>query len=248
MKKPLLFIIPIILLGITSCKKLGTTSANISEADAVNIIGTSLASGSSGLTTTTADASVTAQAFFSANTVCGGTKADSVSHQSGTNSTATYGYKAKFTNKLTCNTSNQPDNITHSMAYSGYFNGPNLFITNTGTSNFVVAGLTPGSTVYAVNGEFKSTGTFKLKADTTNNGTISIDIAITNLIITKSTVSTPAGITGGSATIAVTGNVPKKGAFTFNGALAFTGNSSAKFTIGSNVYVINLITGAVTKQ
>ncbi|MDB5030369.1 hypothetical protein [Mucilaginibacter sp.] len=249
MKKPLLLLIPFIFLAFASCKKLGVSStADVSVEDAANIIGSSLASNSSGLTTTQSDVALSSQALFSNSSGCGITKIDSASRQSASAAETTYAYKEKFTNKLNCNTNNQPDNVTSSLTYAGYFNGPKVFITNSGSSNFTIAGLTPTATVYAINGTYKSTGNFKLKADTTKNGTVNIDIVIKNLIITKATATTPAGITGGTATAAISGSTPKKGAFSFAGALTFNGSSLAILTLNSTVYFVNLITGAVVKQ
>ena len=190
------------------------------------------------------DASTSAQTFFGGNTVCNSTKLDSVSRQSAAGAETIFGFKAKFSHKLFCNTNNQPDNMTTNITYGGYFNGPRLFVTNTGSTSFVVAGLTQGSLVYAVNGSYNSTGTFKVKADTTNNGTINIGIVVTNLLITKAT----GVVASGTTTVTVTGNVPKKGAFSATGNVVFNGSGIATLTINGNVYKINLLTGVLTKQ
>ena len=176
--------------------------------------------------------------------MCNSTKTDSLTRQSAAGAETVYGFKMKFSNKLFCNSTPAPDNITNTLTYAGYSNGPKLFVTNTGSSSFVVAALVPGSTVYAVNGSYNSTGTFKVKADTTNNGTINIGVVVTNLLITKAT----AVIASGTTTVTVTGNVPKKGTFSANAAITFNGSGIATLTLNGNVYKINLVTGIVTKQ
>jgi hypothetical protein len=248
MRKPLLFIIPSILIALAACKKLDTTSQNklISNDEAATMIAGSLSSNSNGLTTFSADVATSSQGIVNSNYGCGITHVDSVSHQSALGAQTTYNYKYKIVNKLNCNTSNLPDNVTSMLTFSGNFNGPNLWASGSGSTNFTVAGLTPTATAYAINGTFKSMASFKLKPDTTRNGTISMDITVKNLIISKSTVSTPGVITGGSAMAVITGNSPK-GAFTFNGTLLFNGNYVASLTIGNNIYTINLLTGTVVK-
>ncbi|MDB5115218.1 MAG: hypothetical protein JWQ79_710 [Mucilaginibacter sp.] len=248
MRKPLLFIIPLIILGIAACKKLDNSGQNVTNEDAANLISNSIASSSGGLTTISSDVSLKSQTLFANNSGCGVTNVDSISHQSTVGASTTYSYKLKFTNKLTCNTSNQPDNVTSTLIFSGNYNGPKVILTNSGSTSFIIAGLTPGSSVYAINGEYKSTGTFKVKADTTRSGTVNIDIVVKNLIITKATATTPAGITGGTATATISGSTAKHGAFNFDGTLVFNGSSMATLTLSGTAYSVNLLTGVIVKQ
>jgi hypothetical protein len=248
MKNPLLIIIPLILLGIASCKKMDNSSVNISEADAANVIAGSLATNSNGLASISSDMSANSGSLAAVVSGCGVTKLDSISHQSPPGSTTTYGYKLKYSNKLFCNTNNQPDNVTSNLTFAGYFNGPRVLLTHSGSTTFVIAGLTTNATVYSINGEYKSTGSFKLKADTTNAGTINIDIVVKNYVITKTAITSPSGITGGTATVTISGTIPKKGAFSFSGNLTFTGDGTATFTTQTSTYIINLLTGIVTKK
>lgn len=247
MKRNLLFI-PLISFAISACKKADNSSnQNITSADAATMVAASLATNSIGVTTISSDLALSSQALITNNPACGAIKIDSVSHQSKAGAAISFSYKLKFTNKLTCNANNQPDNVNSTLAYSGSFSNANLSQSATGSTSFVIAGLTPASTVYAINGEYKNTGTFKLKADTTNTGTNNIDIVIKNLIITKATASTAAGITSGTATVTASGTVPKKGAFNFNGTLTFKGSGLAVLTINGTAYTINLATGVAAK-
>lgn len=248
MKKSLLFIIPMMMLGITACKKLGTTSLSISNEDAAAIIGSSLAANSNGLVSISSDIALSSQSVITNNIGCGVTKVDSISRQSAPNAETVFGFKAKFSNKLTCNANNQPDNVTNMLTYSGYINSPRIFITNTGSTNFTIAGLTPAATVYAINGTYNSFGSFKVKADTTKSGTAVINITIKNLLISKTATTATIPVTGGTATLAITGNSPKKGAFTFNGSLTINSITSATLNLNGTLYTINLITGVAVKQ
>jgi hypothetical protein len=90
-----------------------------------------------------------------------------------------------------------------------------------------------------VNGEYKSSGSFQSKADTTYSGSSSVDIVISNL-----TISRPLRvIKSGSATIAVSGSTPKHGSFSYTGTLVFTGGNTATLTLNGNVYLVDLLSG-----
>jgi len=243
MKKPLLIISAFMLIALASCVKNAVqTTTPVTTADVASIVGGSLSANSGGFSTMTSDVAVKAQ-----TTGCGTVKTDSVTHQSVTGATTTFNYKYKMVNTLNCNTNNQPDNITSALTFSGNFNGPYVAITASGSSNFTFAGLTPQATVYSYNGEFKSTATYKLKRDTLNTGTINIDLVVKGLIITKSSVTTPSGITAGSATATITGT-SKNGALNFTGTLTYNGNGTATLVLTGATYLIDLTTGVATKQ
>jgi hypothetical protein len=249
MKNPLLFIIPVVLLGITACKKLGDPtqlSAITSDESAIMIAG-SLASGSNGFVSLSNDATITSQTIYTTAKGCGVTHIDSLTHQSLPGEAISYYFKHIITSKLNCNTNKLPDNVTSNLTFNGNYNSPRLSAKQSGSANSTIAGLTPTSAVYVINGQFKSMGSYKLKSDTTRAGTIAIDITVKNVVISKATVTMPAIITGGTATATITGNSPK-GAFLFDGTLTFAGFNEAILTLGSNSYSINLSTGAVAKK
>jgi len=238
-----LFLVAFVISGVISCKKGTLVSANVSMDDAAAMLGGSLSSSSYGMNNMSADVSLNAGAFSANNSPCGFTKIDTFSRHISTPS-VTYAYKLSYTHKLFCNTSNLPDNITSSLTFGGYYSNSKVLLTNTGTLNYVIAGLTPTATVYVLNGEYKSSGTFKLKSDTTNTGSASIDIVVKNVTITKATQV----IASGTATVIITGTTSKKGDFTYNGTLTFNGASMATMIINGTTYTVNLLTGDITKK
>jgi hypothetical protein len=249
MKHPLTFIIAVILIGFTACKKLQDPlkdSAITNEESAIMIAG-SLSSGSNGFASFSGDIVTNSQTLFTTSNGCGAIHVDSAAHQSMPGASTTYNFKHKITCKLNCNSNKQPDNITTNLTFSGNYNGPRLSVKQNGTANTTVAGLTPTAIAYVINGTVKSMGGFKLKSDTTRAGTIAIDIAVKNLTISKATASTNAMITGGSGTATITGN-SVKGAFLFAGTITFSGYNEATLVLGKDTYAINLSTGSVTKK
>jgi hypothetical protein len=240
-----LFVVTLIFSNAVSCKKPTlTSSSNVSMDDAASMLSGSLSSNSYGVNNISTDASFSAQTSIATNQLCGSTKMDTLIRQSQPASAATYYYKLMYSHKLTCNISNSPDNITTNLSYAGNFSNSKLSLSNSGTTGFLIAGLTPTATVYAINGEYKSMGTFKLKPDTTNTGSANVDIVIKNLIVTKATQV----IASGTATVIVTGTTAKKGDFTYNGTLTFNGNAMATMVINGTTYTVNLTTGDVTKH
>jgi hypothetical protein len=123
--------------------------------------------------------------------------------------------------------------------YNGSFSGPNLSSANSGSSVFDLSGLLPADTVFVINGEYKRSGSFSSKIDTSHHGNAGIDIVIKSLTLKKPSRK----IASGSATISITGDVPKKGSFSFTGTLVFNGDNTATLTLNDVVYMIDLYTG-----
>lgn len=233
-----------ILSGIIACKKGTIASLNVSNDDAASILAGSMASNSYGVTNISSDISLNALNSITTNLSCGLTKTDTIIRKNAAGATATYNYKLIYSNKLNCNTSNLPDNIISKLTYTGNYSNQKLSLTNSGNNYCTIAGLTPTATVHVVNGEYKSMGTFKLKADSTNRGSANVDIVVKNLTINKSTQV----IAGGTATVIVTGTTVKKGDFTYNGTLTFNGNNMTTMSLNGTTYIINLATGDIVKK
>jgi hypothetical protein len=249
MKYPLIFIIAVSFIGITACKKLQVKSDGtpISNEESALMLAGSLASGSNGLVSISNDILLSSQALYNNSIGCGVSHVDTVVHQNSPGSAIICNFKQKITSKLNCNANKQADNVSSTITFSGNYNGPKLSASGNGTTIVTVAGLAPGSASHVINGQFKNMGSFKLKADTTRAGTISIDITVKSLVISKATASNQPMITSGTATCAITGNSPK-GAFLFEGTIAFPGYNEAILTLGGNSYSINLSSGIVSKK
>jgi hypothetical protein len=234
----------VLLCAIVACKKPTVVALNVTVDDAAAILGGSLASNSYGYNSLSADANTYAQNTLNSNLACGTSKTDTFTRVSPAGSGATYLYKLSYTRKLNCNVSNQADNFSATLTFTGNYNTSNVALANSGTATMTIAGLTPTATVYAVNGEYKTSGTFKVKRDTTNTGTASVDIVLKNLVINKTTQM----INSGTGTMILTGSTLKKGDFTYNGTITFNGNAMATMALNGSNYTINLATGAVAKK
>jgi hypothetical protein len=248
MKKVILSLVVVSLLGVVACRKTyyGTypsvnngVTGNVSNAEAADMVANSLSLNSNGVVNIVGDVTNDATSFARAHLGCGTLKSDTISRQNPTGSSTTYTYNLKYNYVVICGTDSKPDSLSSSLVYSGSFNGANLSTSNSGSSIFGVSGLDSVAADFVINGEYKSTGSFNSKIDTANHGSNNIDITIKALTLKKPARS----ITGGSADISVSGSVPKRGSFSYAGTLLFNGDNTATLTLNGTVYNINLYTG-----
>lgn len=239
-----IFVIGAIVIGMTACKKAQLTNMDAPNDDAAIIIAEALATNNYGANNITQDISNNAITLASKNSIfCGLNVTDSVVRKSTSGVNFNYDYKLKYTNKLNCNASNLPDNITGSLIYTGKFTGPKLISNYNGNRTYRIAGLTPAAENHVFNGEYKCYNSYKFKSDTTNKGTANIYFGVKDLVVSKANHS----IISGTAMIMITGGSSKKANFTYNGKLTFN-TSSAVLTLNGNEYHIDINTGNVVKK
>jgi len=271
MKTIRLSILSMLVLCAVACTKTNNTpdSAIVSDADVADMVAGSLSLNSDGLASVVNDetnvgtsmsinsigaaphssfAPLNATTVYAKSTsnpvlACGTTVSDSISRHSGTGSQVSYSYNLAYNFALNC-TNSVPSDLSSILTYNGSFDGPHWSSTNTGSSNFTVTGLSPQAPDFIINGEYMRSGSFQSKADTTKHGTHSVDIVVTALTLLKPSRT----VVSGTATITITGNVPKKGTFNYTGNLVFNNDGTANFTINGIIYNINLTTGLKVKK
>jgi hypothetical protein len=248
MKKIQLSFVAMLLLGAVACRKNSgnlpaVNNNNVSNAEAASMVAGAVSLNSNGVANLAGDAALDATLIGRIPNACGTIRSDTISRQSSAGATVTYSYNLKYNYTVDCNTSSQPDSLSSTLTYSGSFSGSNLSSTNTGSSIFTVNGLLPTASDFVINGEFKRAGSFSSKIDTTNHGNSNIDIVINSLTLLKQSRT----IVSGNAAISITGDVPKKGSFSYTGTLVFNGNGTATLTLNGTVYVINLGSGGYSR-
>jgi hypothetical protein len=244
MKKLQLCLLTLLILAAAACKK-GELAAtgNVSATEAADLVAASLSGNSSGFVSISDGASVRSQAQFDAHLACGSTRTDTVTKTSPTGAPTMYNYGFGYSLTLNCNTGNLPDNVSGKANYRGVFSNPHVSSTNTGSAIFTLAGLTTNARAYVFNGSLLRSGSFASKSDTSNHGSSHLDIEIHNLTLHKP----DRAIASGTATVTISGIVPTKGNFSYNGTLVFNGDGTAKFTVNGAAYLIDLTTGEKTK-
>ena len=245
MKKIPYSLLALLLLATVSCKKTDSTLAtpNISVSDAADLMASSLALNSSGVTNVSDDATYRSKIIIDTKAACGSTSKDTVTRHSEPGSATTFTYGFGYTHTLNCNANNLPDNVMSKVNYSGTFSGPRITSANAGSASLRVGGLTSTAAAYVVNGTYVRSGSFTSKVDTTNHGSSNASITLTNLLLTKPSRT----IASGTGTFTLTGTVPKKGNYSYTGTIVFNGDGTAKLTVNGTVFNVNLSTGEKTK-
>jgi hypothetical protein len=237
-------IICLLLAAIVSCNKGSNSKTDTtSTGEAADLVTASLSVTTNGALSNFTDVTVSAQAKLDIDSLCGETWTDSVNRSVpfGLNQGYTYNYKAKHTYTYVCGTSSNvlAGTVNTTSNYSGDIGTPSLISTFTGSSAFSVGGVGRESAEYTLNGDYKRSGMFQFRADTSFEGMHSIDITVTNLILIKPLRT----IKSGSASFTISGVMPKRGSFTYNGTIVFNGGNNATLTVNGTVYLINLSTG-----
>lgn len=248
MKKVKLSLLTVLLVGAFACKKNNTNPSNqnensgVTNADAAAMVAGSVSENSNGVADLALDASLDASIIVSTHLGCGTVKSDSISRKSSAGSSVSYSYNLKYNFTVNCS-NGVPDSLSSMLTYSGSFSNTHISSTNSGSSAFDLAGLLPTDNNYVINGEYKRSGSFSSMVDSAKNGNSNIVIMLKSLTILKSNKA----IQSGTATIAVSGDVPNKGNFSYTGTLVFNGDGTAKLTLNSTIYNINLSSGACVK-
>jgi hypothetical protein len=249
MKTLKLTAITCLLLGaLMSCNKGSGTKPSTTTSttdDAADLVTASLATNTtSGSTTNTNDITASVVSKVSIDSLCGTTWTDSVNRSIlfTTAGGPAFTYKATHTYTLDCGKGTNGlvnDSVTVKSAFSGNYSYPVLTGSYTGTAVWYIAGLGHGSPTLTINGEYKRSGTFTSKLDTTFAGTHSIDLVFSNVVLQKPLRT----ITSGTATFTITGNTIKRGSFTYNGTIVFNGQYAATLHLNGITYLLDLGAG-----
>lgn len=235
------------LLSIAACDDSESTSTSsiVSSEEAADMVATSLAEESSGMTAVVADATSTAE---EASGVEGGRKAScgysesfAVTKTNGEGAIVTYSYDYSYNYQMTCNTDDEPLTLVSGADFIGSFDAPRLASAHTGNSDLNVSSLDETATKYVVNGAYSRTGTFESRVGNKNTSTSTVLISLDEITVDKDADE----IVDGSASVSITGEVPGKGSFSFSGSIVFDGNGKATLTIDGTTYSVDLESGKV---
>jgi hypothetical protein len=236
--------------ALLSCNKNNSSKPNTNSTDeAADLVTASISTNTEGgALNSFSDVTLSSETKVNIDSLCGTVWTDSVNRSipAVPGVANNYSYKANYSYALNCTNGVYNHSATINSAYSGSFNNASLSSTFAGSADFTVSGLGRTYPAYIINGEYKRSGSFQSKADTSYHGTQSVDIVFTNLTLTKPLEVIKAG---GSASFTISGNMPSKGgAFNYTGNIVFNGNENATLTVNGTVYLINLATGQKTKK
>lgn len=234
--------------ALMSCNKNNSTSPNTNTTDeAADLVTAAVSTNTQGgALNGFSDVSTSSETKINIDSLCGTVWTDSVTRSTpiAPGVSNNYLYKANYSYALNCINGVFNHSATITSAYSGSFANTSLASTYSGSANFSISGLGKTYTAYIINGEYKRSGSFQSKTDTSYHGTHNVDIVFTNLTLTKPLKV----IKSGSASFTISGTMPAKGNFNYTGTIVFNGDVNATLTVNGTVYLINLANGTKRKK
>ena len=227
--KGLLAITIITLASVTACKKdsNSSTSATVTEADALELTSDAIEPTSGGMTIQ-ANSSVSIYASASTKLSCGVSKDTTITGASVSGAVPSYSYSLSWNYKLACDVSPQTFtfNFTGSSSYSGLLMSSN----DSSTGTFLVS-TTPTAANYTVNTSYERKGSQTSKVGKQKGFNSDLKITSTNVLISKATNE----IASGTGTVSITGTTTGGKSFSFGGTITFNGNKQATVVLNSGV-------------
>lgn len=234
-----------VLVSAAACDEDDSTPAVVSNEEAADMVATSLAEESSGMTTVVADATSAAQDALGTEggrkASCGYSENHAVTKTNRESAIITYSYDYSYSYEMTCNTDDEPLTLVSGADFTGSFDAPRLASAHTGKSDLNISALDETATSYLVNGSYSRTGTFESRVRNKNTSTSTVLISLDEITVDKEGNE----IVNGSASVSITGEVPGQGNFSLEGSIVFEGNDKATLTIDGTTYSIDLETAEV---
>lgn len=222
-----------------SCSDDENKSTGVTEADAADAIEASVSSSSNGVAKMVAEASTVADDedvyTYSPQLECG--QQYTVSYNptyTGTN--YSYDYSGTRNYLISCTTLGVPETFTYSASLTGTYETPRMLSDDDSTSSLTVTGLAPSSATATINGTYVRNGYQESKVRLMRHFNSVITINLSNVTLNKLTQT----ISGGTASVTMTGTGSLGGSFTYNGTITFNGDGTATLVINGTTYTINV--------
>ncbi len=225
----------------------------ITEAEAVEIVAYSVASGSDGLTAdivTTAELSgqsVDNNGLKSAgsNTLSCGESRDTTFTSKST-SLITFESSKMYDYELVCDESDNPLMLDFSFAYEGGFDAPRIASQHTGSGDFTVTNIEHTSDMYLVNGTWQRSSGFESKIRNQGTRQASVRFELVDVAVEKE----PKEIDNGTVIFSIEGESASgssSAGYKYEGTITYNGNGEAiiEITGSRSSYITNLETGEV---
>ncbi|MFP9113000.1 hypothetical protein ACLI1A_03610 [Flavobacterium sp. RHBU_3] len=222
-----------------SCSDDENTSTGVTEADAADAIEASVSASSSGMAKMATDASTLAEDedvyTYAPQLECG--QQYTVSYNptyTGTN--YSYDYSGTRNYLISCTGAGVPETFTYSASLEGTYETPRMLSDDNSTSSLTVTGLAPSSSTATINGTYVRNGYQESKVRLMRHFNSVITIDLNNITLNKDTQT----ISGGTASVSITGNGSLGGSFSYNGTITFNGNGTATLVINGTTYTISV--------
>jgi len=229
-------------LGFVSCSKdddSNDTSATITEEEVVDVVESSLAKDSNGMSKTMETTVVTAEEdqmlIEQENTLCGETTTNSF-NQSATNGSYSYNYDISTSYTLSCTIFGFPTSLNFEASTDGQYATPRVTSDDTSTLDWTVSNLSPINANVVFNGQYERNGTQVSLVRNMNTFESTLTLNLSSVSVNKTTYE----IESGTATLNFVGISSTGAQYNFTGSITFNGNGTATVIINGNSYTINL--------
>lgn len=213
------------LAGVTACKKdASTTSATVTEADAAQMTSDAVSSSTGGMSAQTTSSTTLYASTTTSTEGCGANK-DTTIAATYTGGGYSFSYSLSWQYFVDCNTH------VATLSYSGNSSYSGLLTTISGSSigEDVLTGIASSSTTYGLSGSFERKGNATSKVGQLKSFTSDLKISTSNATVDKTTDE----ITGGTASITLTGATSGGKSFSFGGTLTFLGGKKGTLVLNS---------------
>ncbi|MEM9932173.1 MAG: hypothetical protein AAF824_01120 [Bacteroidota bacterium] len=248
MKTIYTFLIPFVLITAVSCTDNDSdtpSAAGMATEEAAEIVGTSLASSSAGLTGMTSEVAETSNesATSSQNSVSEFTQDSTLSWTNQTGSPISFNAQVAYTYETSCDQFNLPEAFAYELTYSSSFDGPRMASSNSGGSSWTLSKLNNFYTSFELNGTYTRSGTWESKIFNKSTTSASATFTLDGLILDLPSES----ITGGTATYTLTGIGPQGSPYSFEGSIVFIDQGKATISIQGRTFMVDLESGEITE-
>ncbi|MCG6189830.1 hypothetical protein [Maribellus maritimus] len=246
------------LFSITSCNNDDDPVAEeaISEEEVVEILSTSLASGTDGVTADIETAAgLSRQSVDDSNSIksanigktlsCGESSDTTFTIQRGS-SLITFESSKTYNYMLECDESENPLLLDINLMYEGNLDAPRVASQHSGSADFTVASIEHTSDMYLINGTWKRSGSFESKIRNQGTRQASLRFELIDVAVEKE----PKEIDNGTIIFSIEGESASGSSsadYKYEGTITYNGNGEAIIEISgsSSSYITNLETGEV---
>ncbi|SFZ92221.1 hypothetical protein SAMN05428642_102598 [Flaviramulus basaltis] len=230
--------------AIMSCSTNDDNNANnnteaIEEADVVDVVETSLAKETDGMSKSMETAVVYSaeQNVFTEtpDLECGYLYNDAF-NESHNSDNFSYDFSINRAYQLNCDDNGNALSLAYDMAYTGVYDAPRMASDDEGVVGYVLSGLSQQDDNVLFEGNYTRNGSQESKVRHMNMFTSTLVFDISNIAVSKTTYQ----IMSGTALVSFTGISSNGNEYHFNGTLTFNGDATATLVLNGNTYIINL--------
>lgn len=208
---------------------------SITEEEAIDLVESSIAEETAGLTKSSYDYTKSYEEGIAQNIQCENTIQDNFSYtNNGAFAEVNYNFMWEYT--ISCNALSVPQSALLNVSGSGIYTTPRIASDDSSSLSAQLSGLQPTSSNIIYNGTYERSGIQQVTTNQVSKTiTTEFNAAISDLTVKKSDYS----VSSGSGTFTLSGSNDGE-SFSFEGSITFNGDGTATIVINGNEYAIDI--------